>query len=88
MIAQEAHMEQFYTAEIRKSDRIPRLVEHLFASKPRIESARAVLLTESYRETEGQPVMARRAKAFAHILDHIPIVIRPQELSDLSRVFL
>lgn len=73
-------MEQFYTAEIRKSDRIPRLVEHLFASKPRIESARAVLLTESYRETEGQPVMARRAKAFAHILDHIPIVIRPQEL--------
>ena len=73
-------MEHFFTAEIKKSERITELVEHLFASKPQIESSRAVLLTESYRETEGQPIMARRAKAFAHILDHIPIVIRPGEL--------
>lgn len=73
-------MENFYTAEVAKSDRITRLVDHLFAGKPQIESARAVLLTESYRATEGQSVMARRAKAFAHILDHIPIVIRDEEL--------
>ena len=73
-------MEKFYTAEITKSDRIPRLVENLFATKPQIESARAVLLTESFKATEGQPIVTRRAKAFAHILDNIPIVIRDEEL--------
>lgn len=73
-------MERFYTAEIPKTDRIPRLVEHLYAKMPEIESARAVLLTESYRETEGQPIVTRRAKAFAHILDNIPIIIRDGEL--------
>ncbi|MCD7739591.1 MAG: glycyl radical protein [Lachnospiraceae bacterium] len=73
-------MERYYTAEIPKTDRIPKLVEHLFKKMPEIESARAVLLTESYRATEGQPIITRRAKAFAHILDHIPIIIRENEL--------
>lgn len=73
-------MEHFYTTEIARTGRIPRLVENLYARMPEIESARAVLLTESYRETEGQPVVLRRAKAFAHILDNIPIVIREEEL--------
>ena len=45
-----------------------------------IESARAKLLTESYKETEGQPMITRRAEAFAHILRHIPIIIRDEEL--------
>ncbi|MCD7807476.1 MAG: glycyl radical protein [Lachnospiraceae bacterium] len=73
-------MERYYTAEVPKTDRIPKLVEHLFKKMPEIESARAVLLTESYRATEGQPIVTRRAKAFAHILDHIPIIIRDNEL--------
>lgn len=73
-------MERFYTAEIPKAERIPRLVDHLYARMPEIESARAVLLTESYRETEGQPMVMRRAKAFAHILDNLPIIIRDEEL--------
>ncbi len=73
-------MEKFYEQEIPKTDRIPKLVEHLFAKMPEIESARAVLLTESYRATEGEPIIMRRAKAFAHILDNIPIIIRDNEL--------
>ena len=73
-------MEKYYTAEITKSSRITKLVENLFATKPQIESTRAVLLTESYKATEGQPTVIRRAKAFAHILDNIPIVIREEEL--------
>ena len=73
-------MERFYTAEIPKTERIPKLVEHLYAKMPEIESARALLLTESYKATEGQPIIIRRAKAFAHILDNIPIMIRDQEL--------
>ncbi len=73
-------MEHYYTEVIPKSDRIPKLVEHLYAKMPEIESARAVLLTQSYRATEGQPIMLRRAKAFAHILDNLPIIIRDGEL--------
>ena len=71
------------STEIPKSDRIPKLVENLYAKMPEIESARAILITESYRQTENEPMVIRRAKAFAHILENIPIVIR-----DLERNFL
>ncbi|MBQ8858414.1 MAG: glycyl radical protein [Clostridia bacterium] len=47
---------------------------------PQIEADRAVLLTESYKATEGEPIITRRAKAFAHILENIPITIRENEL--------
>lgn len=73
-------MEKYYTQEISKSDRIPRLVAHLYAKMPEIESARAKLITESYRKTEDKPVIMRRALAFEHILDNIPIIIRDEEL--------
>lgn len=73
-------MKKYNSTDIKKSDRIPRLVENLYAKMPEIESARAVLITESYKETEGQPIIIRRAKAFAHILENIPITIREDEL--------
>ena len=73
-------MEKLNTTDIPKSARITKLVDHLYEKMPVIESARARLLTESYRETEGQPVITRRAKAFAHILKNIPIIIRENEL--------
>ncbi len=67
-----------YNAE--KTARIGRLVDHLFANPPQIEADRGVLITESYRKTEGEPIVARRSKAFYHILENIPITIRPDEL--------
>ncbi|MDO4285741.1 MAG: glycyl radical protein [Eubacteriales bacterium] len=73
-------MEQYYVKELPKSDRIPRMVSNLYAKMPEIESARARLLTESYRQTEGEPMIMRRAKAFSHILHHLPIIIRDEEL--------
>ena len=66
--------------EINKSPRIQNLVDQLFEKLPEIESDRAVLLTESYKESEGQPIIVRRAKAFSHILRNIPITIRKDEL--------
>lgn len=66
--------------EIAKSDRIDRLKEDLFVKMPEIESARAILLTESYKMTEGQPIIKRRSAAFKHILENIPITIRYNEL--------
>lgn len=68
------------STDLPKSDRIPKLVENLYARLPEIEPARAVLLTESYKQTENEPVIIRRAKAFRHILENIPIVIRDLEL--------
>ncbi|MDO5100202.1 MAG: glycyl radical protein [Eubacteriales bacterium] len=65
---------------LKKSRRIDELKAQLFTRLPQIEADRAVLLTESYQQSEGQPTVLRRAKAFAHILDHIPITIRPDEL--------
>ena len=71
---------QYEITDIRKTERIDRLIANLFAKMPEIESARARLITESYRETENEPVIMRRAKAFAHILENIPIIIRDDEL--------
>ena len=70
----------FNTTDIPKSARITRLVDHLYEKMPVIESARAKLITESYQATEGEPMITRRAEAFAHILRHIPIIIRDEEL--------
>ena len=65
---------------IDKSPRIQRLIDHLYANMPEIEADRAELITESYKETEGLPIVKRRSKAFRHIMENIPIVIRPDEL--------
>lgn len=73
-------MAGFYTDSIAKSPRITKLVDHLLQNMPEIEADRAVLLTESYRNTEGEPIITRRAKAFKHMLDNIPVTIRPDEL--------
>ena len=71
---------KFYTEPIEKSPRIAKLVDALYGKMPQIEADRAILLTESYKATEGEPIITRRAKAFKHILEHIPITIRDNEL--------
>ena len=68
-------VKQFNTTDIPKPERIDRLIDHLFAKMPEIEADRAVLLTESYMQTENEPIVKRRALAFAHILENIPIII-------------
>ncbi len=65
---------------LEKSARIDKLIDNLYAKMPEIESARGLLVTESYKQTEGLPIIKRRSAAFAHILRNIPIVIRDGEL--------
>jgi pyruvate formate-lyase/glycerol dehydratase family glycyl radical enzyme len=43
-----------------------------------IEKAR--LITESYKQTEGEPATFRNAKAFSHLLENMPVLIDHQEL--------
>lgn len=71
---------KYQSGSVKKSPRITKLMEDLYRELPEIEADRAILLTESYRQTEGEPVIIRRAKAFVHILDQIPITIREGEL--------
>lgn len=73
-------MKKYDSSRVKKTERIARLVEHLYAKTPEIESARARLLTESFQKTEGKPLIMRKALAFGHILDNIPIIIREEEL--------
>ncbi len=61
-------------------NRIERLKAALFTQTREISLERALLYTESHRQTEGEPVMIRRAKATAWILDHVEIAIRDDEL--------
>jgi pyruvate formate-lyase/glycerol dehydratase family glycyl radical enzyme len=56
------------------------LKDTLLAVEPALCPERAVLLTRSWRETEGQPVVIRRAMGFARILREMSIYIRPGEL--------
>lgn len=65
---------------IEKSARIDKLINHLYEKMPEIESARGLLVTESYKQTEDMPVIKRRSAAFAHILENLPIIIRDGEL--------
>lgn len=65
---------------LEKSARIDKLIDDLYANMPEIESARGLLVTESYQATENLPIIRRRSAAFSHILKHIPIVIRDGEL--------
>ena len=76
----EVHMKTFYDGEIAKSPRIQRLIDHLYENMPVIEANRAVILTESYKATEDEPIIMRRAKAFYAICEKLPIIIRPDEL--------
>ena len=62
------------------SPRIEKLIDHLFAGDPVIEAERAVLVTESYQQSENQPIIIRRAKALKYILNKMTVVIRPDEL--------
>lgn len=73
-------MKTFNTQDIPMTDRVKKLINNLFAKMPQIETDRAVLITESYKQTENLPMIKRRALAFEHILENIPITIRDYEL--------
>jgi len=73
-------MAEFERDGIPMTNRIKMLIDNLFAEMPEIETERAVLVTESYKKTEDLPIIKRRALAFCHILENIPITIREGEL--------
>lgn len=65
---------------ITTAERVHRLREELLDTTPSVCVERARLVTQGYREHEADPVVLRRAKAFAHVLDHMSIYIQDGEL--------
>lgn len=65
---------------IEVSNRIQGLIDELYRNDPPVEIERACLLTESYKQTENQPMVIRRARAFEKIMNEMALVIRPNEL--------
>lgn len=49
-------------------------------SRVPISITKALLVTESFRRTEGEPTVIRCAKALEHVLKHIPVFIEPTDL--------
>ncbi|MBM4463093.1 MAG: glycyl radical protein [Chloroflexi bacterium] len=50
-----------------------------YRSEVKVCLERARLITESYKETEGEPMVLRRAKALKKILENMTIYIQPKE---------
>ena len=64
------------------TERVAQLRQQSLEAVPAISSERAELLTEFYRQTEGQMMSApaRRALAFRHLMEHKTIYIGAGEL--------
>lgn len=61
-------------------ERIHRLQQRMEKRTASICSERAVLITESFRKTEGEDYVLRKAKAYKHILENMTIYIEKDSL--------
>lgn len=62
------------------NERTKRLREKMEKRKATICSQRAVMYTRSFQQTEGEPYILRKAKAFAYTLEHMTIYIESDSL--------
>jgi pyruvate formate-lyase/glycerol dehydratase family glycyl radical enzyme len=60
--------------------RVYRMLEPLRGQIPRVSMERAKLFTESFRETEGEHLSLRWAKALMHVVKNISLYIGPDDL--------
>lgn len=61
-------------------ERTNRALEKIRSGRPRLDIARAVLFTESMRETEQYPNVLRWGKAVRHVLENLEVIIQEGEL--------
>jgi formate C-acetyltransferase len=65
---------------IALTDRVKKRKEECRAAIPHLCAERSRLVTESWKETEGEPMVIRRAKLFKKVMKGISVVIREGEL--------
>ena len=64
----------------RPTERAARIKERLLQGERQIDVERPRYTTQSYQQTEGQPMPIRRAKMLLHFVRHTSIAIHPDEL--------
>ncbi len=68
------------TASTEGRERIYKILNSFKNDRPRIDVERARYFTESFRQTEGQPLVLRWAKALKHIAENITVYIDDHNL--------
>jgi pyruvate formate-lyase/glycerol dehydratase family glycyl radical enzyme len=66
--------------DIQLSPAVDQLRSRMLDDLPSVCSERARLLTRAYQEHEADPIVLRRAKALAYVLEKMTIFIQPGEL--------
>jgi len=66
--------------EFEATERVKRLREEIFNSKPKVCPERALIITKVYREHEKEPILRKRAMALDQILRNITCPIYEGEL--------
>ena len=65
---------------ITLNERLKRLKGRYFDTMPRLASERDTYYAQSWRDTEGQPIQLRIAKAVKKVLEKVPVPIFEDEL--------
>lgn len=61
-------------------ERVNNILNSFKRTAPRISLDRARFMTDSFKETQGQPLVLRWAKALKHIVENIPVHIGEYDL--------
>jgi pyruvate formate-lyase/glycerol dehydratase family glycyl radical enzyme len=69
-----------YPAQTAPTSRVSLGVDRNQHVMPELFAHRAISVTQSFCETEGQPLVTRRAKMLARVLDQQPVLIQEGEL--------
>lgn len=60
--------------------RVFKMLERFDGQKPRIDVERALYFTQSMKETEGEPLVLRWAKALKHIAENMTVYVQDDQL--------
>ncbi len=74
-------------AELKASDRMFRLKKIILEEPRYVDITQALLVTASYKKTEGRPKIIQRALAFGHVIDNLPLRIYEGELIVGNRTY-
>jgi len=77
---QRIQEEQQGVKDVRGRERVYKILNSYQAMRPKIDIERAKYFTESFKETEGEPLILRWSKALQHIASNLTIYIDEDQL--------
>ncbi|WP_338833575.1 Choline trimethylamine-lyase [Moorella humiferrea] len=77
---QRIQEEQKGVVDFKGRDRVYKILNTFKGTRPKIDIERAKYFTESFKQTEGEPLILRWAKALKHIAENITVYIDDHQL--------